>query len=275
MKMPTPAALLALLTLSGCAPEVIDLAMFDVDAGGAAALDAGAAVEDELDAGPPPAAFDAASDAGRANTDLDARARGDADRAGGSCASKDDCAPGQLCDLVGCGTNMKGTCVHAEECSNERFDPVCDCNGFKYLSDCVRRQHGVPRDRECAVQRPPCTGKGTCPATPEGVPTHCGFPAQRLMNYQCSRGERACYVVPECPGIFGPTSPTARLYSACDPSRSGAAITMGAFEICTTACDAIKSGDQFAPAAFTTCLVAPPRMGGGQGGPGGSGFSTF
>jgi hypothetical protein len=268
MKISGATRLLSLLALAACAPEVIDLATFGIDAGSSSPPpEAGAPAGGELDA--EPSQSDAAPDTGRTHSELDARARSDADRGNVTCASKDDCPAGLVCDLVGCGANMKGTCVPAEDCSDERFEAVCDCNGFKYLNDCERRRHGVAKDRECAAERPPCTGKGTCPPTPEGLSTHCGWPAQRsTMTGQCNRGERACFVLPECPGIFGTTSSTLRtVYSACDPAISGAAITMG-FEICMTACDAIKLGDQFAPTYPGRCLIAPPRTGGGAGGSG-------
>ncbi len=275
MKMSSAIRLLALLVASGCAPEVIDLAMFDLDAGGAGTpLDTGTPSEGELDAEHPTVATDAALDTGRVQIEFDARMRGDADRSDADrgnivCTSKDDCSAGHVCDLVGCGANVKGTCVLADDCSDDKFEPVCDCNGFKHLNDCERRRHGAAKDRECAAQRPPCTGKGTCPSTPDGLPTHCGWLAQRpSMTWQCTRGERACFILPECPGLFGPIGRSP--FSACDPNASGASITMGALEICTSACDAIKAGEQYAPASFQRCLTAPPKTGGS-----GSGFSTF
>jgi hypothetical protein len=265
MKISGASCLLCLLALSGCAPEVIELAAFGIDAGDSAPLDASAPVEGELDA-EPQAIVDAALDTGRMQSELDARARGDAER-GTGCSSKEDCAVGQVCDLVGCGPNKSGTCVPAQECEVDKFDPVCDCNGFKYLNDCERRQHGVARDRECTMQRPPCTGPGTCPLTPEGLPTHCGWPAQRSSTTGQCRGQRACFVLPDCSSLFGAAGSSFRaVYAACDPKVSGAAYTMG-FEFCMSACDAIELGEQFAPTQPTRCLVAP-RTGGGAGGPG-------
>ena len=268
MKM-SRAALFVLSALAGCGPDVIDLALFGLDAGGGAGatLDAGAQGEGELDADPPRAAMDAALDTGRMQFEFDARMRGDADRGdadrSSGCTGKDDCAAGQVCDIVGCSPNSRrGTCVAAETCDGD-FEPVCGCDGFKYFNDCIRRKHGAAKDGECATVR--SCGNNSCPTRADGVTAHCGVITQRTMGV-CRSGDRACYVLPEsCSNIPANAPSTYEVYAFCDPNIS--VNVTGGWEICQSACEMLKLGLPIMRTQYSRCA----RFSSGGGAPGGGG----
>jgi len=58
------------------------------------------------------------------------------------------CPSGQWCEHPAnrCGAaDMQGRCIRRPEVCNERFLPVCGCDGKTYGNDCKRRQAGVQK----------------------------------------------------------------------------------------------------------------------------------
>lgn len=265
MRMSGAAHLFALLSLPGCAPEVIDLAMFGADSGASAPLDAGSPSEEgELDGGDLlDGGSDAGYDAGSTTAALDARVREDAqiDASRSGCRGPEDCGPNQMCDFIGCAADRTGRCVPSPTFCNGAADEVCGCDGLKYFNECLRRSARVAKDESCA-QLDPCDRNTPCPAGPTGR-TYC---SHLLTRSQCSRPNqamRACYVMPESCS-FGDAL-GGDLFSACDAQASGG--TAPGYELCYTPCQAIKLQSAFAPTRWDRC--APPPSGGG--GPGFSG----
>jgi hypothetical protein len=129
--------------------------------------------------------------------------------AGTPCHDDDECvgASNLICEKMGCGDNVVGTCKVATTCDDDgAFKPVCGCDNVTYWNDCERQNALVPARGPAGV---PC-GEGAllCESKDDcrnrGLPgTFCALALS--PDRTCNAVKGTCWTIPVgCTGESGP-----------------------------------------------------------------------
>lgn len=131
------------------------------------------------------------------------------------CMNSDECAPGEFCEKLGCGTF--GRCIEQPVTCDGETRPECGCDGVTYWNFCLRQKAGA------GFSAPgPCRNQKPCDQCPQGA-----ICAQLVDPMQCTRPATQCFVLPDVCEGFSPDH-----YFEC-----GSNMTQ-----CLDACGAIRSG---------------------------------
>ncbi len=154
-----------------------------------------------------------------------------------ACRQNVDCDDqGSYCAYTSCGAST-GTCVVRPAWCDPFVQPVCGCDRFTYLNDCLRQMNGTraASDGECApADAVDCGGQSQ--SCPDG--SRC---VKLSFAQDCSRmAEPHCWVVPTA---CDPSAAGSIRWSACSPIGGGGGI--GAQGRCVDTCTAMALGGQF------------------------------
>ena len=155
MRLSLSILLFLLIACGGSKPDAAPAAPAATEAAPAAADEAPATTEEPPDAPPPAEEAESAEGSTTEATDEQPTAVVNEDGAadGESCLTGDDCASG-ICEGIGCGDDMPGTCMARMRPCTKDLRPMCDCEGntFQASSSCPGRR--VEKKVPCDVTAP-------------------------------------------------------------------------------------------------------------------------